>query len=102
MTATKERRANSKMDTKTYKVVGVSTSPQGETKIRFAQDLVIQNQNLGDEKTHQHRAERDTMQPMSKEASIAVDDHSGRFQQARSEIAGRWFREKKLSISCKN
>ena len=36
---TKERRANSNMDAKTYRVVGVSTSPQGETKIRFAQDL---------------------------------------------------------------
>jgi hypothetical protein len=58
------------MDTKTYKVVGISTSPQGETKIRFAQDLVIQNQNLGDEKTHQYRAERDAT-TMSKEAAIA-------------------------------
>jgi len=69
MTATKERRANSKMDTKTYKVVGISTSPQGETKIRFAQDLVSRIKTLVMRK-HTNILLRETPQPMSKEQAI--------------------------------
>jgi hypothetical protein len=69
MTATKERRANSKMDTKTYKVVGISTSPQGETKIRFAQDLVSRIKTLVMRK-HTNIVLRETPQPMSKEQAI--------------------------------
>jgi hypothetical protein len=70
MTATKERRANSKMDTKTYKVVGISTSPQGETKIRFAQDLVSRIKTLVMRK-HTNILLRETPSAMSKEAAIA-------------------------------
>ena len=69
MTATKERRANSKMDTKTYKVVGVSTSPQGETKIRFAQDLVSRIKTLVMRK-HTNILLRETPSSMSKEQAI--------------------------------
>ena len=58
------------MDTKTYKVVGVSTSPQGETKIRFAQDLVSRIKTLVMRK-HTNILLRETPAPMSKEAAIA-------------------------------
>ena len=88
------------MDTKTYKVVGVSTSPQGETKIRFAQDLVSRIKTLVMRK-HTNIVLRDA-RTYEQRISHSMDDHSGRFQQARGSIAGRWFREKKLSISCKN
>ena len=57
------------MDTKTYKVVGVSTSPQGETKIRFAQDLVSRIKTLVMRK-HTNILLRETPQPMSKEQAI--------------------------------
>jgi hypothetical protein len=57
------------MDTKTYKVVGISTSPQGETKIRFAQDLVSRIKTLVMRK-HTNILLRETPAPMSKEASI--------------------------------
>jgi len=58
------------MDTKTYRVVGVSTSPQGETKIRFAQDLVSRIKTLVMRK-HTNIVLRETPSAMSKEASIA-------------------------------
>ena len=58
------------MDTKTYKVVGISTSPQGETKIRFAQDLVSRIKTLVMRK-HTNILLRETPAPMSKEAAIA-------------------------------
>ena len=67
---TKERRANSKMDAKTYRVVGVSTSPQGETKIRFAQDLVSRIKTLVMRK-HTNIVLRETPAAMSKESAIA-------------------------------
>lgn len=70
MTATKERRANREMDTKTYKVVGISTTPQGETKIRFAQDLVTRIKTLVMRK-HSNILLRETPTPMSKEQAIA-------------------------------
>ena len=57
------------MDTKTYKVVGVSTSPQGETKIRFAQDLVSRIKTLVMRK-HTNILLRETPSAMSKEAAI--------------------------------
>jgi len=57
------------MDAKTYKVVGVSTSPQGETKIRFAQDLVSRIKTLVMRK-HTNIVLRETPAPMSKEQSI--------------------------------
>jgi len=57
------------MDTKTYRVVGISTSPQGETKIRFAQDLVSRIKTLVMRK-HTNILLRETPAPMSKEASI--------------------------------
>jgi len=34
------------MDSKTYKVVGISTTPAGITKVRFAQDLVSRIKTL--------------------------------------------------------
>ena len=34
------------MDSKTYRVVGISTTPQGHTKVRFAQDLVSRIKTL--------------------------------------------------------
>jgi hypothetical protein len=58
------------MDTKTYKVVGISTSPQGETKIRFAQDLVSRIKTLVMRK-HTNILLRETPSSMSKEAAIA-------------------------------
>lgn len=57
------------MDTKTYKVVGISTSPQGETKIRFAQDLVSRIKTLVMRK-HTNILLRETPSAMSKEQSI--------------------------------
>ena len=66
---TKERRANSTMDAKTYRVVGVSTSPQGETKIRFAQDLVSRIKTLVMRK-HTNIVLRETPAAMSKESCI--------------------------------
>ena len=57
------------MDTKTYKVVGISTSPQGETKIRFAQDLVTRIKTLVMRK-HSNILLRETPAPMSKESCI--------------------------------
>jgi hypothetical protein len=66
---TKERRANSKMDTKTYRIVGVSTTPQGETKIRFAQDLVSRIKTLVMRK-HTNIVLRETPAPMSKAEAI--------------------------------
>ena len=70
MTTTKERRANSNMDAKTYRVVGISTSPQGETKIRFAQDLVSRIKTLVMRK-HTNIVLRETPAAMSKESAIA-------------------------------
>lgn len=67
---TKERRANNQMDTKTYRVVGISTSPQGETKIRFAQDLVTRIKTLVMRK-HSNILLRETPAPMSKVACMA-------------------------------
>jgi hypothetical protein len=58
------------MDTKTYRIVGVSTTPQGETKIRFAQDLVSRIKTLVMRK-HTNIVLRETPAPMSKEAAIA-------------------------------
>jgi hypothetical protein len=78
------------MDTKTYKVVGVSTSPQGETKIRFAQDLVSRIKTLVMRK-HTNIVLREMPATYEQRISHSMDDHSGRFQQARSSIAGRWF-----------
>ena len=66
---TKERRANNQMDAKTYRVVGISTSPQGETKIRFAQDLVSRIKTLVMRK-HTNIVLRETPAPMSKESCI--------------------------------
>lgn len=58
------------MDQKTYRVVGISTTPQGETKIRFAQDLVTRIKTLVMRK-HSNILLRETPAPMSKVASMA-------------------------------